>query len=957
MGFLDRFKPQPNWKHPDRAIRLAAVEGLPESDQPLLESIVLEDTDAAVRRAAVGKLASLATLTRVAREDADESVRVEAREILVAVAQDSTNPEESATALAGLTDPRDLAVVARTAEREGIASAALSRIDDPRVAAVVARQANHATTRLAALARVSDPQDLLAVATKSDHRDVGLAALERLSGPQDLEFAAARARSKAVARRARALIREHEDRARAAQAEQSLTAQRVALCEQAEALGRSADVPARADQMAALEAQWQLVGPGPDAAVAERWAHAVGALHDILSRSEAEREEAQRRASELAGEIARAVDTRLSLCEKVEALDGAEAEAGLDEARTIWVAFAQWPEAARNSAQAMQVDARFARACEECERRVARHRELGAQRVALDAVLEQADQAAALGDVIAAKAAWKAARQAWLAGHGPQVADRQRLDRWTALEERMRAREGEAREARARDAEAHLSRVVALCEHVERLKDQPDLPLKDTEKLVRDVRAQLEKPGYFPTRADQERTMERLRTAYAGLQPRVHELKESEDWRRWANATVQEELCVKAEALAAITDPAELARHLRDLQQHWKKVGAAPRDRGDDLWKRFKAATDAAWERCSEHFAHQRQQETANLEKKEALCAQAEALADSMDWIRTSEELKRLQAEWQAVGPVPRDQAKALWERFHAACDTFFTRRKADLAERKVVWATNQKQKEALCARAEVLSESTDWPAALAGIKQLQVEWKAVGPVRRQKAEVLWKRFRAACDHFFERYKERDQIAAAAQTSARESLCEQLEGLLPSATVSSDVQPDRAHLVEEILDVWRKWQDSPRPPRGAGDAVEQRFQSAVDRLFAENPELFRGTRLDPDANRARMEQLCVQVEGLVAGKVTPRELATAPAATLASMLKDALAANTIGGKADDDAKWRSAVGALRESQASWRRLGPVPGEAGQQLEQRFRKACRRFNELRQGHPSGRPAPV
>jgi hypothetical protein len=957
MGFLDRFKPQPKWKHSDRAIRLSAVEALPESEQATLEAISTEDSDAGVRRAAVGKLASVELLARIAREDQDESVRLEAREILVAVAQDSTSPEESTAGLAGLTDARDLAVVARTAELESVAVAALERIDDPRVLAVVARQATHAAIRQAALARVQDPDDLLAIALKSDHRDVGLSALERLTSRDRIDTVAQRARNKSVVRRARAMLRAVEDEERAAQAQAAANAQRLALCEQAETLAQSEDFSAVGDRLAALQAQWQLAGDPADPVLRERWEAAATRVQDLLARSEAERVDAQRHAAVLAAEIAQAAEARIAVCERVEALDGDEAAVGLDEARTVWVALAPWPEAARQSAQARQVDDRFERACEECERRIARHKELGALRAALDELLLQADQAVGTPDIAAARGAWKSVRQAWLAKNGPQIADRARIERWQALEARMQAREADAREARYREAGEHLARVTALCEQVEALGAQPDLPLRDADRLLRDARAILDRPGYFPTKQDQERLVARLRAAYAALQPRLHELKESEDWRRWANATVQEELCAKAEALASVTDPTELAKHLRELQQQWKKVGAAPRERGDDLWKRFKAACDAAWARCSDHFAHQREQEAANLTRKDELCVKAEALADSSDWIRTSEELKRLQTEWQSIGPVPREQSKAVWDRFHAACDTFFTRRKADLAQRKVVWAENQRKKEELCARAEVVAESTEWQTALAEIKQLQADWKAVGPVRRQKAEALWKRFRAACDRFFERYKQRDYIDAAAFASVRETLCGDLEALVPAPGPDGSVDlPDREHHVEAVLSIWRRWQDAPRLPRGVGEPIERRFYGAVDRLFAVAGDALRGTRLDVDANRARMEHLCLQVENLVAGRVTPRELAATPAATLATMLKDALAANTIGGKVDDDTRWRTASAVLRDAQNAWRRLGPVPGPAGRELEARFRRACRRFSEIRQAQqPARAPA--
>lgn len=952
MGFLDRFKPQPKWKHADRVIRQSAVESIAESEQELLESIALEDEDAGVRRTAVGKLARVEALARVARQDADESVRVEAREILVAVAQDGTNETESLAALASLSDPRDITTVARTAELERVALAALEQLVDPRILGVVARQANHAAVRMAALGRLEQPDDLMTVALKADHRDVGLAALERISSREHLDTLANRARNKAVTRRARALMRTMDERVRTAEAEAAVVAHRVTLCEHAEALAQVSEFGQVSERLAGLQAQWQLVGDGADAVVAERWNAAVSRLQDLLARSEAERAEAQQQAIRLAQEIAQHVESRVAICERVEALDGEEAAAGLNEARTVWVALAPWPDAARQSAHARQVEERFARACEACEQRIARQHELAEQRVALDDILAQAGQAVAEADPAAARTAWRAIRQTWFAQNGPRLADRRRADAWADLEARMARRESELREARAKEAQELLARVTALCEHIEALTQKPEAPIKEVDRAMRDARAVIERPGYFPTKQDQERSLERLRAATAALQPRLHEMKESEEWRRWANATIQEELCAKVEALAQVADLAEVAKHLRELQQQWKKSGAVPRDRGDELWKRFKAAADAAWARCGEHVAHQREQELANLTQKEHLCGQAEALAESSDWIRTSEELKRLQSEWQAIGAVPRDQAKPLWDRFHAACDRFFTRRKADLAERKVVWSENQKKKEALCARAEALAESTDWHAALNELKQLQVEWKAVGPVRRQKAEVLWKRFRGSCDRFFERYKQRDQIEAAAHVEAREALCTELEGLTPTAATTAEAG-DREHLVEAVMSVWRRWQDAPRLPRGVGDNVEQRFQAALDALFNVSADLFRGTRLDVDANRARREQLCAQVEHMVAGRVTPRELAAAPAAALATMLKDALASNTIGGKVDDETRQRTAVVAVREAQNGWRRLGPVPGEAGRELEQRFRRAVRRFSELRQNQQPAR----
>src|SRR5204862_2600038 len=121
----------------------------------------------------------------------------------------------------------------------------------------------------------------------------------------------------------------------------------------------------------------------------------------------------------------------------------------------------------------------------------------------------------------------------------------------------------------------------------------------------------------------------------------------------------------------------------------------------------------------------------ANLARKIALCERAEALAGSTNWIRTADEIKKLQGEWKTIGAVSRGQEKAIWERFRAACDRFFTRRHADLAERKTMWAENLAKKDALCVKVEALKDSVEWDATVNEIKRLQNEWRTIGPVKK----------------------------------------------------------------------------------------------------------------------------------------------------------------------------------------------------------------------------------
>ena len=503
-----------------------------------------------------------------------------------------------------------------------------------------------------------------------------------------------------------------------------------------------------------------------------------------------------------------------------------------------------------------------------------------------------------------------------------------------------------------RAVDENRARLTELADRAAALAQQPEATIRDLDHLVRDLRTALDQAPPLPAEA-RESLPARLKMLLGVLLPRLREQRETDDWRRWANAGIQEELVKRVEALRSASDLLEAGKQLRDLRRQWKAVSAGPRDEGDALWQRFKSAADEVQAKSDEHFAKTAAEHAVNLAKRQAICDQAEALAQSTDWIATADTLKRLQGEWATMGPVPREQAGELARRFRVACDTFFTRRKTDLSERKHVWADNAQKKDALCARAEVVAESTDWAAAFSEIKQLQAEWKAVGPVRKNRSEALWKRFRAACDHFFERYGKRHELAQQQRVGEREELCLAIEALVPA--VDSDGAPPEAPegLLATIDGLWRRWHEAPGLPPDAFAPLRARFEAALSRLLVVYPAAFTGSRFDVEAAAARRDALCREVEGI--GNDTSRGAVVggSSAAALAALLKESLAANTIGGRVSDDSRNRAAADRVRRAQSAWRELGPMVGEASRAFEARFQRACRRFfdehPELRQAH--------
>ncbi len=393
--------------------------------------------------------------------------------------------------------------------------------------------------------------------------------------------------------------------------------------------------------------------------------------------------------------------------------------------------------------------------------------------------------------------------------------------------------------------------------------------------MLRDLKAALADVPPLPSRHDYEEVVQRLKAAQAALTPKVQDLREVAEWQQWANIGIQEQLCEKMEALRAVEDSEAVARRIRELQEQWRQAADVPRAQGEALWRRFKTIHDELWARCEAHFAAQAGVRHENLAKKVVLCERAEALADSTNWLATADAIKGLQAEWKNIGAVTRGQEKAVWERFRAACDRFFTRRQEDLAKRKTLWNENFAKKEALCLAVEALSTSTDWDRTAAEIRRLQNEWKTIGPVKKSRSEAIWQRFRAGCDAFFVRHAQRHDVARAERVAAREAICAELEALVPSPvaidpdstaqTPEADQAPDGlAATVRGLRGRWQQELAARGVEREQAIALDRRFAEAFARVIARWPAAFAGTEMDPDANRKQLENLVKRVEDLAA---------------------------------------------------------------------------------------------
>ena len=231
-----------------------------------------------------------------------------------------------------------------------------------------------------------------------------------------------------------------------------------------------------------------------------------------------------------------------------------------------------------------------------------------------------------------------------------------------------------------------------------------------------------------------------------------HELRDL-DFKK--NLEAKERFCEEAEKLAESEDVVGAFAELQKLHEQWKELGPVAKEFRESIWERFKAATAVINKRYQAHFEDIKKSFAANLEAKEALCVKVEEIADKEDikdagqWNALSKEIEQIQAEWKKIGFATRKDNQKIYERFRAACNKFYDRKKEFFLGIKGGIDAAVSAREDLIAQAEALKTSTEWKKTTDQFISLQKQWKELPAVPRKKAEQLWKRFRAACDEFF----------------------------------------------------------------------------------------------------------------------------------------------------------------------------------------------------------------
>lgn len=306
--------------------------------------------------------------------------------------------------------------------------------------------------------------------------------------------------------------------------------------------------------------------------------------------------------------------------------------------------------------------------------------------------------------------------------------------------------------------------------------------------------------------------------------------KELKDIDLKKNLESKIELCEKAEELLLERSAITAFKKLQEFHIAWKEAGPVPTDKREEIWERFKTATEKIHQKRRDHYNEIEGQLQKNYESKVVLCEKMEEIMVERknetfaQWNETTREVNELFKMWRSIGRVPQKHNDEIWDRFKTSMDTFFSTKKEFFSKIKEEQNNNYNLKVELCVQAEAIQESNDWKQTTQQLINLQKEWKKIGPVSRRQSDKIWKRFRAACDTFFNRksayFSNRVELEQE-NLAKKEALVERVKSL-------EGLEDNKNSILEEIKKIQREWNDIGHVPFTEKDKVYNAFKKEVD---------------------------------------------------------------------------------------------------------------------------------
>ena len=316
------------------------------------------------------------------------------------------------------------------------------------------------------------------------------------------------------------------------------------------------------------------------------------------------------------------------------------------------------------------------------------------------------------------------------------------------------------------------------------------------------------------------------------------------------NLDLKTALCEAAERLDQESDVISAFHQLQELHQQYREIGPVAKDLREQIWGRFKAASTIINKKHQRHFEQLRAQEEENLTRKMALCEQAEAIVgednkSSADWEKHTKSIIAIQAEWKTIGFAPQKMNVKIFERFRAACDSFFSKKAQYFKQLKESFAENARKKEILVEKARALQDSTEWKSTSDKLIALQKEWKTIGVVPKKQGDQLWNDFLAACNKFFEA---RNAANAGTRNQEHDNL-EKKRDIIGKLKALLEEKPE--DLQEKVQTLVEAYNQVGHVPYREKDKLYKEYHEVLNKLYKDLNVTIAQKRLDNFKNNLK----------------------------------------------------------------------------------------------------------
>lgn len=344
------------------------------------------------------------------------------------------------------------------------------------------------------------------------------------------------------------------------------------------------------------------------------------------------------------------------------------------------------------------------------------------------------------------------------------------------------------------------------------------------------------------------------------------------------NVELRNELIKEAEALKENVEIGKALREYKRLSQRWKDTGPVPAEEKDELWNRFRQAGDVLFEKRKQALVDREKQKEVNLEKKKALVEKMKELTIDVpqDFKGLTDCLNKSEAlftEWKGIGYVPESDNGKTWKEFRNLRSVLFRERDSFYANRREVFQKNLAKKTELCEQAEALKDNQDWQETARKLKRLQDEWKKTGPVSKKHSDKIWKRFRSACDAFF---NSREAAKGAKEQELQANVAVKQEFLDSLNTVTLSGEP--REMLNQVGELKKKWEELGQVPHAERKNLDKAFEERMNAFYGqikeetkEDPKLFQTLEYEQILSTPQGEQKLLKEKRNIQDKIKKLE--------------------------------------------------------------------------------------